>query len=76
MSNIKEQIIGAVTIMNEEDAAKVWDMIKKAFAEKEWEAIPEEQPDEIDFAMLDDIKSNPDCHEFLSSDETMKLLNL
>ena len=43
---------------------------------KDWDNIPEEAPDAIDLAMLDEIKNNPDCHEFVSEEEAMKLLGL
>ena len=32
MSNVKERIIGAVTIMSEEEAEKVWNLIQASFA--------------------------------------------
>ena len=32
MSSIKERIFGAVTVMSEEDAQKVWDLILSTFA--------------------------------------------
>ena len=32
MSTVKEKILGAVTIMSEEDAEKVWDLIRGTFA--------------------------------------------
>lgn len=32
MSNIKERILGAVTVMNDKDVEKVWDLIKSTFA--------------------------------------------
>lgn len=32
MSNVKERILGAVTIMSEEDAEKVWNLIQSSFA--------------------------------------------
>ncbi len=31
MSNVKERIFGAVTIMSDEDAEKVWNLIQAAF---------------------------------------------
>lgn len=31
MSNVKERILGAVTIMSEEDAEKVWNLIQAIF---------------------------------------------
>ncbi len=35
MSNVKERIVGAVTIMSNEDAEKVWDMIQATFHKQE-----------------------------------------
>ena len=32
MSNIKERIFGAVTVMSEEDAQKVWELILSTFS--------------------------------------------
>ena len=32
MSEVKERILGAVTIMSEQDAEKVWELIKSVFA--------------------------------------------
>lgn len=32
MSNVKERILGAVTIMSEADAEKVWNLIQNTFA--------------------------------------------
>lgn len=31
MSSVKERIIGAVTIMNEKDAEKIWEIIQSTF---------------------------------------------
>lgn len=45
MSNVKERIIGAVTIMSEKDAQKVWDLIQGTFIlnnAEEVEPDPEE----------------------------------
>lgn len=46
------------------------------FRERQWALIPEEEPDEIDLAMLAEIQENPDCHEFVSSEEAMKELGI
>lgn len=32
MLNVKERILGAVTVMNDKDAQKVWDLIQATFA--------------------------------------------
>jgi len=76
MSNVKERIIGAVTIMDEQDAVKVWNIIMTTFRQKEWSNIPEEAPDDVDLAMLSEIKADADCQKFVSSEEAMKLLDL
>ena len=76
MSNVKERILGAVTVMSEEDASYIWNIIETTFANKGWKTIPEEAPDEIDLQMLKEIKSNPECQDFVSSEEAMKILGL
>ena len=42
MSEVKNRIIGAVTIMNEKDAAKVWEMIQSVFVLSNAEEVPPE----------------------------------
>ncbi len=41
-----------------------------------WANIEEIEPDELDLLMLEEIDRNPECHEFVSSDEVMKELGL
>ena len=36
MSNVKERILGAVTVMSEEDASYIWNIIETTFANKGW----------------------------------------
>ena len=38
--------------------------------------IEEEAPDEIDLQMLKEMKENPDCYEFISSQKAMQELGL
>ena len=76
MSNVKERIIGAVTVMNEEDAAHIWKLITDTFQDRQWASIPVEEPDDIDINMIEEMKNNPDCSDFVSSDEAMKMLGL
>lgn len=76
MSAIKERIYGAVTVMSEEDAYKVWELIKQKFTSVSWEDIEEVEPDEFDLQMLSEIENNPECKEFMSSDEAMRALGL
>ena len=62
--------IAAAKIMDDNDAAKLWEYISENFKEAaRWASIPEEEPDEFDLEMLEEIKHDPDCHVFISSDE-------
>lgn len=47
MSNVKERIIGAVTIMSEEEAEKVWNLIQASFILSDVEEI-EPDPEELE----------------------------
>lgn len=76
MSNVKERILGAVTVMSDYDAEIFWKIILNHFTDASWDNVGEETPDEIDLQMLKEIKENPDCHEFVSSEEAMKELGL
>lgn len=75
MSNIKERILGAITVMTDEDAKKVWQLIVEQFSSS-WNNIETEEPDEWDLEMINEIKNNPDCKEFMTTDETMRELGL
>ena len=75
MSAVKERIVGAVTVMNENDAQILWNMITQTFSES-WENIEEIKPDDWDLQMLDEIKENPECREFMSEEDAMKELGL
>lgn len=76
MSAIKERLFGAVTVMSDEDAEKVWKFVLNNFSTKSWEDIEEVSPDEWDITMLNDITNNPDCHEFVSQEDALKELGL
>lgn len=76
MSAVKERILGAITVMTDADAATVWNFIMNQLSNHSWDNVEEIEPDEWDRQMLDDIKKDPDCREFLSSEETMKQLGL
>ena len=75
MSAVKERILGAVTVMNENDAQILWNMITQTFSES-WENIEEIKPDDWDLQMLDEIRENPECREFMSEEDAMKELGL
>ncbi len=74
----KEKIIDVLDFMTEEQLDTLLDKIRQTYIikEKTWEDIPEEEPDEIDLIMLQEIESNPDCQEFVSSDEVLKAFDL
>lgn len=74
MYNAKERVFGAITVMTEQDASKVWNFIQNNFTS--WDDIEVECPDETDLQMLSDIKSNLDCKSFVSSDDLYKSLSL
>lgn len=75
MSAVKERILGAVTVMNENDAEILWNMITRRFGVR-WENVEEVAPDDLDLQMLHEIKTNPECHEFVSEEVAMKELGL
>lgn len=76
MSAIKERIFGAVTVMSDADAEKVWKFVLDNLPSRSWEDIRETAPDEWDLKMLDDIDHNPECHEFVSQEDVLKELGL
>lgn len=75
MSAVKERILGVVAAMNENEAQILWNMITQTFGVN-WKNIEEIKPDEWDMKMLHDIKSNPECHEFVPEENAMKELGL
>lgn len=74
MSNIKERIFRAVTVMSEEDAQKVWDLILSTFALDNIEQVVPE-PDEQ--AIMNAYKNGvPDYQPSVSQEDLLKELNL
>lgn len=74
MSEVKERIIGAVTIMNDEDAAKVWQLIQATFTLAN---APVEKPDKEELEALSAYYSgNPEYQPAISQDELIKELDL
>ena len=60
MSSIKERIFGAVTVMSEEDAQKVWDLILSTFA----------------LDNIEQVVPDPDYQPSVSQEDLLKELNL
>lgn len=63
MSNIKERLLGAITVMDDASAMQLWDFILE-MSGSGWSSIEEVEPDEIDLQMIREVQSNPDCQEF------------
>ena len=64
MTAIKERLIGAVTVMDDETASRLWSVIMSDFVPNSWDEIEEEEPDEFDEQMLEDINHNSECKVF------------
>lgn len=74
MSNIKERIFGAVTVMSDEDAQKVWNLILSTFALNDLEQV---MPDPDEQNALNAYKAgDPDYQPTVSQEELLKELNL
>ena len=63
MVAVKEKIIDAVTVMSDAEAEMIWEHILKKF-NRSWDDIEEDDPDAFDMQMLEDIKNDPECHQF------------
>ena len=74
MSNVKERILGAVTIMSEKDAEKVWNLIQSAFALSNAEEVV---PDSEEISALKAYAAgDPEYEPSLSRDAVMKELGI
>lgn len=74
MSNIKERIIGAVTIMSEEEAEKVWNLIQASFILSDVEEI-EPDPEELE-ALRRYETGEPDYQPSISAENLKRELGL
>ena len=63
MSNVKERLLGAITVMDETSAARLWEFVLE-MSNNGWDSIEEIEPDEIDMKMIQEIQNDPDCHTF------------
>lgn len=74
MSNVKERILGAITIMSEKDAEKVWELIQATFIlNNAEEVVPE--PEELD-AIRAYQNGDPEYQPYITQDELMKELGI
>ena len=74
MSTVKERILGAVTIMSETDAEKVWNLIQGTFALANAEEV-EPEPDEIE-AIEKYRSGDPEYQPCITQKELIKELNI
>ena len=74
MSSVKERILGAVTVMNESDAQKIWDLIQATFTLNNADAV---LPDSEEIQALNSYHAgDPEYQPFVSQEELMKELEL
>ncbi len=74
MSEVKERILGAVTIMSEEDAQKVWDLIRATFSLSNLE---ETIPDDEETAILKAYHAGSDEYQpVISHKDLLKELGI
>lgn len=74
MSRVKERIFGAVTIMSEKDAEKIWELIQANFVLGNAEEVPAE-PEEIE--ALDAYQNgNPEYQPRYTHEEMLRELGL
>lgn len=64
MSDVKERLIGAITVMDDALAVRLWDIVLGITTENAWDDIEEEEPDAFDLQMIHDAETDPDCKIF------------
>lgn len=74
MSEVKANLIGAITVMDEDGAQHLWEIVKRMYSSGSWDAIESVEPDEIDLQMLQEAQADPDCSAFASDAEIRAIL--
>ena len=69
---MKERLLGAITVMTESEALKLWNIVEQLYSD-DWEAVEEVPPDEIYLQMIHDAQNDSDCHSFLSAEDSNML---
>ena len=64
MSEIKERIVGALSIMSDEDAESVWAFIRDGYVvkTKTWDDIDEDEPDAAELEIIEKYNSDPSAY--------------
>lgn len=73
MSNIKERLLGAITVMNDADAQKLWNIVQRLYG-NDWDAVETVEPDDIDLQLIHAVQNDPECKIFASDDEIQAIL--
>ena len=74
MSEIKANLIGAITVMDEDGAHRLWEIVKQMYSSDRWDTVEGVEPDEIDLQMLREIQADPDCNTVASDAEVREIL--
>ncbi len=74
MSEIKARLIGAITVMDEAHAEKLWAYVEDLYSDGGWDAIEEAEPDEVDMQMIQEAQTDPDCSSFATDEEVRTVL--
>lgn len=74
MSEVKANLIGAITVMDEDGAQRLWEIVKQMYSSSSWDTIESVEPDEIDLQMLREAQADPDCSTFASEAEVRAVL--
>lgn len=74
MSNVKERILGAVVVMNEQDAEKVWNLIQATFALANAEEV---EPEDDERAILNAYHNgDPEYQATIPAEEVYEMLGI
>ena len=52
MSEVKANLIGAITVMDEDGAQRLWEIVKQMYSSSSWDDVESVEPDEIDLQMI------------------------
>lgn len=74
MSEVKAHLIGAITVMDEDGAQRLWEIVKHLYSPNSWDTVEEVEPDEIDLQMIQEVQTNPDCSTFSTEAEAQSVL--
>lgn len=74
MSEVKANLIGAITVMDEDGAQRLWEIVKRMYSSSSWDAVENVEPDEIDLQMIREAQADPDCSTFAPDTEVRAVL--